>query len=530
MTEQQIIQVMRAGQWSPVEITLHAGRDHPNPYTDVSVHADFTGPHGEVIRRPAFWDGGRVWRVQFAPPTRTGRWTWHSVCSDTSDGGLDGQRGALVSGPSAEPRPLLRAGPLRMSPGHRSVVHSDGAPFFLAGDTAWSLPWRATPDAAAAYAEDRRRKGFNCVLLMSVQPDCGARGPRDRQAVGGFDVGFEDLPDGHLNRMNVEYFQSLDRLVSILLDHGIVPIYQPVFQGYGWKGLETLGSHAVPEEYARFCRYLVARYGARPAIWLVSADGDGMAPCVEAGGKEFQAWDAYHQPVGIHYNPFDQGHHNRSHQAADWLDFQWCQTGHDGKDINKVSEMSDNVPVKGVANAEPTYEGIADPARAAGWWQGNEAWTNLTSGGTMGVFYGAAALWQWKITADELGWPAWALDHNSWKDALTKEGSRYVGFVSKALAGFDYADMTKHPELAGGKLCAAKPPVFYCVYLPDGGDVTLSGLINPLPCFWFNPRTGETGSAGRVTVPDCTLTAPDERPWVLLAGVKTRPKAPGKSR
>ena len=46
------------------------------------------------------------------------------------------------------------------------------------------------------YAHDRQAKGFNAVLLMSVQPDMDARGPRDRSADEGFDVGFEDLRAG----------------------------------------------------------------------------------------------------------------------------------------------------------------------------------------------------------------------------------------------------------------------------------------------------------------------------------------------
>jgi hypothetical protein len=45
----------------------------------------------------------------------------------------------------------------------------------------------------------------------------------------------------------------------ILVDHGIVPVYRPVFQGYGWKGRQILGRTCVPAEYARYCRYLVAR-------------------------------------------------------------------------------------------------------------------------------------------------------------------------------------------------------------------------------------------------------------------------------
>jgi hypothetical protein len=48
---------------------------------------------------------------------------------------------------------------------------------------------------------------------MSVQPDMRAEGPRNRNETGGFGVAFEDLKDGHLNRINTDYFQTLDTLV-----------------------------------------------------------------------------------------------------------------------------------------------------------------------------------------------------------------------------------------------------------------------------------------------------------------------------
>ena len=60
-------------------------------------------------------------------------------------------------------------------------------------------------------------------------------------------------------------------------------------------------------------------------------------------------------------------------------------------------------PIKGVANGEPTYEGVRGTALGADWWQGNEAWSNLCAGGTMGVVYGAASLWQWGLRPDEPG-------------------------------------------------------------------------------------------------------------------------------
>lgn len=517
------------GRWQQTEWTFTAERDYANPYTEIDLHLDFTGPDGQTLRRPAFWNGGRDWRVRFAAPT-PGAWTWRSVASVPQDRGLHGRRGEIRIEKYQGDHPLTRHGLLRMSPGGRNVVHADGTPFLVVADTPWALPFRGTPEAVAEYARDRREKGFNAALLMSIQPDRDACGPRNRHEVGGFEPGFADLPEGHLNELLPDYFQQLDSLLEILHAHGMVPVLQPVFQGFGWKGKRALGKQAVPSEYARYCRYLVARYGARPAIWLVSADGTGKEPSAEPAGREVEAWDAYAQPTGIHYSPFDDYqpdwttdpdygfHHNRSHQDAPWLDFQWCQTGHGGKHLpEKVRRMYANQPTKGAANGEPTYEAIRDRDNGAGWWQGHEAWSNFTAGGTMGVVYGAAGLWQWKLFPDEPGWAAWCDGPGlCWRSALELPGSRLVGHLGQALAGYDLTDLSLLPEI--GPHAVGKPDSFLCVYLPEGGSVSLAGLGRELPCRWFNPRTGEWADAERATPHAPVCHAPSPEPWVLLAG------------
>ena len=139
---------------------------------------------------------------------------------------------------------------------------------------------------------------------------------------------------------------------------------QPVFFGFGWKGLDVAGPVVPPAEYARYCRYLVARYGAGPVVYLVGADGSGKEPQVPAGGEEIERWDCYGQPTGLHYRPHAD---NAQCQDADWLDFQWCQTGHTGEHVaERVADMWRNTPAKGVANGEPTYEGTRSPDMARG--------------------------------------------------------------------------------------------------------------------------------------------------------------------
>jgi hypothetical protein len=409
-----------------------------------------------------------------------------------------------------------------MSPGGRNAVRADGSGFFVVADTAWALPFRATEDQARTYAADRQAKGFNAALLMTVQPDMRAEGPEDRTHHGGFGRGFRDLPQGRLTELDPSYFQHLDRLVDVLLAHGIVPIYQPVFHGFGWKGLSVAGLKVSPEEYARYCRYLVARYGARPAMWLAGADGTGREPNVLPAGEEIARWDAYRQPSGVHYNPWQN---SDAHWDSPVFQFHLCQTGHGGDHRpERVAVMHARTPRRAVANGEPTYEGMGGGKQGLGWWQGHEAWLNVTAGGTFGVFYGAASLWQWKLDDTEPGWGSWASAPWGWRTALEQEGSRYPGLVGKALAGLDFVDMTVRLDVARGARAVATEGSFALVYLPEGGGLHFMPWADQVSWRLMDARTGEWLQEG---VMDRTkadpwmgprLEFPTGRPMVLVAG------------
>jgi len=49
--------------WEKQEVTLTAARYYANPYTDVTVWLDLSGP-GFRKRVYGFWDGGQVFRVR----------------------------------------------------------------------------------------------------------------------------------------------------------------------------------------------------------------------------------------------------------------------------------------------------------------------------------------------------------------------------------------------------------------------------------------------------------------------------------
>ena len=499
--------------WQEYEVALTSAQVHSQPYTETEVWADFTHETGQVLRRPAFWDGAQSWKVRFAP-THEGRWTWQSF-ANVADTGLV-RTGSLAARADAETKNrFYRHGFWKMSPQRRNLVHADGTPALLVADTAWALPWRATLEGCRDYAQDRRQKGFNAVLLMSVQPDMKTVGPRSRTEDEGFDVGFEDLPTGHVNVPNTAYFRYLDKLMDILVSHELVPVYQPLFHGYGWKGGGVIGPVVPADEYARYCRYLVARYGARPASYLLGGDGQGYDPQIGAAGDEVERWDAYGQPAGIHYSPHAD---NKASQDADWLDFQWCQTGHHGEHVQeRVMDMWRNLPAKAVANGEPTYENMGTTGQAAGWWQGHEAWSNLCAGGTMGVVYGAGSLWQWKLRRDEPGHADWCTAPGvGWREALAFEGSTYVGLISRIFADLPFTDMHPNWSYTYGRRGLAVADKLFVLYAGTGGDTVIVSDKVPQNYRVYDPRTGTVVHTGKWSPADRTVKLPRGEPRVVV--------------
>jgi hypothetical protein len=154
-----------AAQWHEIELAFELPSGAANPYTDIDVWLEFTHSDGEVLTRPAFWDGGDVWRCRFASTQPSGPWQWQAHAS-AKESMLEPRSGTLQAGPA---RAENASGLLRLASGGRTLVHSDGTPALIVADTAWAMPWRATVDDVERYASDRQQKGFNAVLLMTVQ-------------------------------------------------------------------------------------------------------------------------------------------------------------------------------------------------------------------------------------------------------------------------------------------------------------------------------------------------------------------------
>lgn len=138
------------------ELTFHATATYADPFSEVEMTAVFTCEDGTVLTRPAFWDGGDVWRVRVAL-TRLGAWTYTTACSNKGDTGLHGVSGTIECVEYTGEHAIYKHGFLKVSEDGHYFVHDDGTPFFYLGDTHWLMPHEHWNDSNVEGIESQFR-------------------------------------------------------------------------------------------------------------------------------------------------------------------------------------------------------------------------------------------------------------------------------------------------------------------------------------------------------------------------------------
>lgn len=294
--------------WEKMEIVLKAEKSYENPYRDVEVWVDLSGP-GFKKRCYGFWDGGETFRVRVLA-TRLGTWRWRSG-SNQRDPGLNGKTGHFTAVPWTEGEKAQnpnRRGIIRPSANGHAFNYADGTPFFLVGDTWWATatfryPWhddeRERPIGPNAgfkdYVRFRREQGFNCIAMIAAFPNWANDGkPNDLAMLDGTVLrsawrqpgtqsakdmadedgnraflfpgrvpGFEDcFPD--VDRINPNYFRNLDRKIDYLNACGFVPFIEVSRRdiGQAWRK-----HYEWPESYTRYIQYIWSRYQANICLF-----------------------------------------------------------------------------------------------------------------------------------------------------------------------------------------------------------------------------------------------------------------------
>ena len=115
----------------------------------------------------------------------------------------------------------------------------------------------------------------------------------------------------------------------------------------------------------------------------------------------------------------------------------------------------------------------------------------------MGLVYGAASLWQWRLHPDEPGHePYFLAERAGWREALEFEGSRFVGLVSRILDGLPLTDIEPNWQVTLGRRGLLVPGKLFVGYAAEGGPLLMFGEQAPRRYRVVDPRTGEALSEG----------------------------------
>jgi len=483
--------------WQRWEHALISDCDYANPCTDVKVHVRFDGPDGQARDGLGFWDGDRRFVIRCAFPA-PGEWRWSTICSDTADRGLHGQAGVVQVRRSNESNPLRRHGYLRVSDDGRLLVHADGTPFLWIGDTCWAASARATAEEWKQYVADRATRGYS-VLQLSIAPDWALQ--HSRLGIPPF---LSVLPD--ITKPNPRFFQEMDRKLALANDRGLVVMMVGL--------METPYRYPPPEQIAVLSRYVAARYSSFAVIFSPSFDsGIHIAETVAAADAIREA-----APANLITMHMGTGVGPRFH-AADWLSFDMYQSGHNGGDRARQSaratgmaaEILSLAPRKPIVNGEAIYEGDLGGAYDVR----RTAWLSFLSG-AVGYTAGINEVYAWE------------------EDATAKmkaPSSDQVAVLSRFLRALPWWSLEPAPgrilnqpedraRLMAFTLSTDK--ALGIVYLPGNRavEMDLQGCAATYNTLWLNPATGNALDGTAVTASiKVTLTAPDERDWVLVLAV-----------
>jgi hypothetical protein len=163
------------------------------------------------------------------------------------------------------------------------LVDQFGKPFYVRGDSPWSLPVDLTPDQAARYISNRQTYGVN-AMIMSALGAATNGGPHDD---GRTVDGLRPFVAGKVTELNPAYWDRLHSYIALARDAGMTVLLYPIDS---W----VVGRAFVPkniEECAHYGSSVALRFSDLPNIvWMSGgdyvpntdrpADGSDMDRCI----------------------------------------------------------------------------------------------------------------------------------------------------------------------------------------------------------------------------------------------------------
>ena len=512
-TERPIV----VSKWEVFERKFTSRAEYTNAPQEAEMRVVFTSPSGESRSVFGFWDGGRDWKVRFAPD-EAGHWYYSTSCSDRSNAGLHLQEGSFYC-MSASLRTRFDAhGPITVARDGTHFIHQDSTPFFWLADANWNGPLRSLPSEWEDYVAERAAQGFTAIQWVATQWPGSPDGDR---------FGIDAFSGDDKIKIYPEFFSRLDEKIVAMNRAGLLSV--PILLWVGRNGTNTAGGpgFSLQEDQAiLLARYMVARWGAYATSWILAGNGDFLGPKAERWKRIGNAvfGSAPRGPVTLY--PAEKQWLPEDFGAERWLTFvgyqggpsasqedaQWLSTGPLAKDWSRQ-------PPRPIVNLGTPLTSIpGDPREAPRLARRGLYWSLL--GAPIAGFTRDGGI---QFTSEARR----GNDHEIPLDSLAH--------LIELLGSIDFRKLRPAPELLASQPGLEEPSRFIAasrtadgnlavIYLNDERSVSVRQRLLP-PNFtasWFNPRTGEVSSVvATANDPTVQFATPTGGDWVLV--LKGRP-------
>ncbi|MGJ8693365.1 MAG: DUF4038 domain-containing protein [Thalassotalea sp.] len=261
-------------KWEVVDVHHGSTENIKQPFT-ANVTATFIHSSGKKQIVPLVYDGAKQWLLRFSA-AELGQWHYEITSAITS---LSGQTGTITV---TENNDVSNHGAMVVSKTNtQTFEYEDGSPYFLLG---YELDWLFALDYDNQESMPKsehllsliKDNGFNHIVMNVYAHDVNwtkdkklASHPEHefggRQDIFPF-LGSNDNPD--FSALNVEFFQKLDRTISMLHDkrmvsHLMIYVWNKMVS---WPAMNSAADNM-------YFDYVVKRYSAYPNIvWDISKE------------------------------------------------------------------------------------------------------------------------------------------------------------------------------------------------------------------------------------------------------------------
>jgi hypothetical protein len=282
------------------------------------------------------------------------------------------------------------------------------------------------------------------------------------------------------------------------------------------NGPEVNPGLSLPErEAALLARYILARWGADPVVWLLNGDGDYRGAKAERwrniGRAAFDG--VWHAPVSLH--PGGRMWVMDEFRGETWLDICGYQSAHADSDGNSQwihsgppAQEWTRTPPKPVVSLEAPYERAQAPGALPIDFlvRRNHIWS-LLNAPIAGITYGVHGVWGWSDGVHPApGHGANVSPH--WKTLLDLPGAVQIARIRHALESMEWTRLEPAPRIVAVQPGSAAPRAFIAAaqtpsgsatiaYTPEGRAIVFErgGLPAAHEAAWLSPATGERSPA-----------------------------------